>query len=108
MTLQEKNIANRGFKNAKSVKARKTTEQTLPRKKKPEKEKVFPALSPATLEISSDSVKITGFDIPFIDMVWFMVKASFAAIPAAIIIVLIWFLILIFIPLLGIVIPMPH
>ena len=35
-------------------------------------------------------VRITGVEIPFMDLMGLMVKASFAAIPAAIIIGIVW------------------
>lgn len=35
-------------------------------------------------------VRITGVEIPFMDLMGLMVKASFAAIPAAIIVGLVW------------------
>ncbi len=47
-------------------------------------------------------VKVTGFDMPFIDMVVFMVKWAFASIPAFIIIFIIIFIIRLFFTSLGI------
>ena len=38
----------------------------------------------------TSTVKVSGLDIPFFDLVWLMVKLSFAAIPAAIIIAMLW------------------
>jgi len=40
----------------------------------------------------AERVKITGISIPFLDLVWLMVKLTFAAIPAGIIVVMIWYL----------------
>lgn len=47
----------------------------------------------AAIEIAwphSVRVRVTDIDISFSSMVWLFVKASFAAIPAALIIILIW------------------
>ncbi|WP_457595761.1 hypothetical protein [Hydrogenimonas sp.] len=38
------------------------------------------------MEKSENEVKITGLDIPFWDLVWFMVKLALASIPALFII----------------------
>lgn len=38
----------------------------------------------------AQKIKITGVSIPFFDLVWILVKLSFAAIPAAVIVVIIW------------------
>lgn len=49
---------------------------------------------PAPLKISwprSISVDVVDFDIPFTSMVWLFVKASFAIIPAALIVMIVWF-----------------
>jgi hypothetical protein len=45
------------------------------------------------LEKSDDRVTISGLDIPFWDLVWFMVKLALASIPALFIIYFIFMLI---------------
>jgi len=44
-------------------------------------------------EMVMEDVKIVGVDIPFIDLVLLLVKLAIAAIPAAIIVGVFWFLI---------------
>jgi hypothetical protein len=44
----------------------------------------------------ANGIKVTGFDMPFLHMVGFLVKLSLAAIPAAIILAIIYFLLVSF------------
>jgi len=44
-------------------------------------------------EMVMEDVKIVGVDIPFIDLVLLLVKLAIAAIPAAVIVGVFWFLI---------------
>jgi hypothetical protein len=41
-------------------------------------------------DVPLDAVILTGVHVPFWDLVWLLVKLAFAAIPAAIIIAIIW------------------
>ena len=44
--------------------------------------------------MKANKVEVTNFDMPFLDMIWFMIKWTFASIPAAIILLVVLSIIL--------------